>query len=73
MVDRHFGNDSLEPFESKFIGSTELTMAYLWLSWPSLMRGYETIFQYVGIFVRYFLWWGFYIVFLAYDNGMGPR
>ena len=73
MVDRYFGNDSSEPFESKFIGSTGLAMAYLWLSWPSLMRGYETIFQYVGIFVRYFLWWGFYIVFLAYDNGMGPR
>ena len=51
MVDRYFGNDSLEPFESKFIGSTGLAMAYLWLSWPSLMRGYETILQYVGIFV----------------------
>ena len=50
MVDRYFGNDSLEPFESKFIGSTGLTMVYLWLSWPSLMRGYETIFQYVRIF-----------------------
>ena len=73
MVDRYFGNDSLEPFESKFIGSIGLVMAYLWLSWPSLMRGYETIFQYVGIFVRYFLLWGVYIVFLAYDNGMGPR
>ena len=34
---------------------------FLWLSWPSLMRGYETIFQYVGTFVRYFLWWGGYI------------
>ena len=72
MVDRYFGNDSLEPFENKFIGSTGLAMAYLWLSWPSLMRGYETIFQYVGIFVRYFLWRRVYIVFLAYDNGMGP-
>ena len=39
MVDRYFGNDSLEPFESKFIGSTRLAMAYLWLSWPSLMGG----------------------------------
>ena len=58
MVDRYFGNDSLEPFETKFISSTGLAMAYLWLSWPSLMRGYETIFQYVGIFVRYFLWRG---------------
>ena len=29
---------------------------------------------YFGIFVRYFLWrgGGGYIVFLAYDNGMGP-
>ena len=31
MVDRYFGNDSLEPFESKFIGSTGLAMVYLWL------------------------------------------
>ena len=51
---------------------------FLWLSWPSLMRGYETIFQYVGTFVRYFcevllVAGAFYIVFLAYDNGMGPR
>ena len=45
MVDRYFGNDSLQPFKSKFISSTGLAMAYLWLSWPSLMRGYETIFQ----------------------------
>ena len=29
MVDRYFGNDSLEPFESKFIGSTGLAMVYL--------------------------------------------
>ena len=56
MVDRYFGNDSLEPFESKFIGSTGLAMAYLWLSWPSLMRGYETIFQYVGIFIKTIVW-----------------
>ena len=54
MVDRYFGNDWLEPFESKFIGSTGLAMAYSWLSWPSLMRGYETILQYVGIFVLEF-------------------
>ena len=29
----------------------------------------------MGIFVRYFLWrgGGGYIVFLACDNGMGPR
>ena len=39
LLDRYFGNDSLEPFESKFIGSTGLAMAYLWLSWPSLMGG----------------------------------
>ena len=25
---------------------------------------------YFGIFVRYFLWWGFDMVSLAYDNGM---
>ena len=46
MVDQYFGNDSLEPFESKYIGSTGLAMAYLWLSWPSLMRGYQDIYQY---------------------------
>ena len=28
---------------------------------------------YFGIFVWDFLWWGFYMVPLAYDNGMGPR
>ena len=48
MVDQYFGNDSLEPFESKFIGSTGLAMTYLWLSWPSLMRGYQDIYQYYG-------------------------
>ena len=75
MVDQYFGNDSLEPFECKFISSTELAMAYLWLSWPSLMRGYQDTFQYVGIFVgffvllyfgifvQYFLWWGGVILF----------
>ena len=56
MVDQYFGNDSLEPFESKFIDSTGLAMVYLWLSWPSLMRGYETIFQYVGIFIKTIVW-----------------
>ena len=54
MMDQYFSNDSLEPFESKFIGSTGLAMVYLWLSWPSLMRGYQNIFQYVGIFMRFF-------------------
>ena len=62
MVDQYFGNNSLEPFESKFIDSTGLAMIYLWLSWPSLMRstnimakrwpssmrGYQDIFQYYG-------------------------
>ena len=62
MVDQYFGNDSLEHFESKFIGSTGLSMVYLWLSWPSLMRGYETIFQYVGIFIKTIVW-NFYEVF----------
>ena len=83
MVDQYFGNDSLEPFESKFISSTGLAIAYLWLSWTSLMRGYQDVFHCVGIFVRFFAvgnfcevilvagW--FYIVFLSYDNGMGPR
>ena len=48
MVDRYFGNDLLEPFESKFIGFTGLVMTYLWLSWPSLMRGNQDIYQYYG-------------------------
>ena len=82
MMDQYFSNDSLEPFESKFIGSTGLAMVYLWLSWPSLMRGYQNIFQYVGIFMRFFadgnlcvglLVGEFYMVPLAYDNGMVPR
>ena len=54
MVDQYFGNDSLEPFESKFISSTGFAIAYLWLSWTSLMRGYQDVFQRVGIFVRFF-------------------
>ena len=45
MVVQYFGNDLLEPFESKFIGSTGLAMTYLWLSWPSLMRGYQDTFS----------------------------
>ena len=59
----------------KSVSPLALKNAYLWLSWPSLMRGYQDIFQYVGIFVRYFLWRGEggYVVFLAYDNGMVPR
>ena len=48
MVDQYFGNDSLEPFESKFIGSTGLAIKYLWLSWSSLMRGYQEIYQCYG-------------------------
>ena len=31
MVDQYFDNNSLEPFESIFIGSTGLTMAFIWL------------------------------------------
>ena len=83
MVDQYFGNDSLEPFERKLISSTGLAIAYLWFSWPSLMRGYQDVFQCVGIFVRFFAdgnfcevlleAGGFYIVFFAYDNGMGPH
>ena len=33
-VDQYFGNDSLEPFESIFIGSTGLAMAFMWLYRP---------------------------------------
>ena len=56
MVDQYFGNDSLDHFENKFIGSTGLSMVYLWLSWPSLMRRYETIFQYM-VFCVTILWY----------------
>ena len=42
----------------KSVSPLALKNAYLWLSWPSLMKGYQDIFQYVGIFVRYFLWQG---------------
>ena len=38
----------------KSIALLALKNVYLWLRWPSLMRGYETIFQYVGIFVGIF-------------------
>ena len=31
----------------KGVALLALKNAYLWISWPSLMRGYETIFQYV--------------------------
>ena len=31
----------------KSVAPLALRNAYLWLVWPSLMRGYETIFQYV--------------------------
>ena len=48
MVDQYFGNDSLEPFESKFVGSTGLAMAYLWLSWPFLMRDTRALFSPYG-------------------------
>ena len=65
MMDQYFSNDSLEPFESKFIGSAGLAMVYLWLSWPSLMRGYQNIFQYVGIFMRFFTDWNLCNVLLV--------
>ena len=31
MMDQIFGNDSLELFESIFIGSTGLAMAFIWI------------------------------------------
>ena len=47
----------------KRVSPLALKNTYLWLIWPSLMRGYQDIFQYVGIFVRYFLWQGGFILF----------
>ena len=41
----------VEAPKRKSFAPLALKNAYLWLSWPSLMRGYESIFQYVGIFV----------------------
>ena len=63
MVDRYFGNDSLEPFESKFIGFTGLAMAYLWLSWPSLMSGVRDHFPICGNFCEVLLVAGGFILF----------
>ena len=37
----------------KSVAPLALKNPYLWLSWPSLMRGYETIFQYV-VFLCYY-------------------
>ena len=65
----------------KSVALLALKNAYLWLSWPSLMRGYRNIFQYVVFLCYYTLVFlcgtscggGFYIASLAYDNGMVPR
>ena len=46
----------------KSVAPLALKNAYLWLRWPSVMRGYETIFQYVGIFIKTIVW-NFYEVF----------
>ena len=43
MVDQYFGSDSLEPFESIFIGSTVLVMAYIWLQYPCKWGGGGTM------------------------------
>ena len=32
MMDQYFGNDSLEPFEIIFIGTTLFLIAFIWLS-----------------------------------------
>ena len=45
MMDQYFGNDSLEPFESIFIGSIELSMAFIWLLRPCECGGYQHIFH----------------------------
>ena len=49
MMDQYFGSDSLEPFECIFIGSTGLTMAFVWIASLALrMRGYQHTFPHHG-------------------------
>ena len=45
MMDQYFGNDSLEPLESIFIGSTELAMAFIWLRRRCECGGYQHTFH----------------------------
>ena len=52
----------------KSIALLALKNAYLWLRWPSLMRGYEIIFQYM-VFLCYYtlvLWRGEFILFSSH-------
>ena len=48
MMDQYFSNDLLEPFESIFIGSTGLTMAFIWLRRPCECGGTSTVFLYIA-------------------------
>ena len=70
----------------KSVAPLALKNAYLWLHWPSLIRGTRPFFNICRRDIWYFcvtILWNFcevllvarggYIVFLAYDNGMGPR
>ena len=41
---QYFGNNLLEPFESIFIGSTWLTMTFIWLRQPCKYGGTSTLF-----------------------------
>ena len=45
MMDQFFGNDSLEPFESIFIGSTGLAMTFILLRRPCECGGTSTLFH----------------------------
>ena len=43
MMDQYFSNDSLESFESIFIGPTELAMAFIWLRCLANVGGTSTL------------------------------
>ena len=45
MMDQYFGNDSLELFECKFISSTGLAMAFIWLRRTCECGGTNTLFH----------------------------
>ena len=58
-----------EARKRKSVAPLALKNAFLWLSWPSLMRGYKTIFQYVGIFIKTILWYFCEVLLVAGGGG----
>ena len=49
MMDQCFSNDLLEPFESIFIGSTGLAMAFRWLCRPREYGGTGAFFNMMAL------------------------